>query len=486
MTKAMTAAPRKDMNISKTAQARRAASAAQIGTHVFISADVPVWIGEHLTRAGLTVMPFGPADLRAALAENTHCAILWAKPAAQLAEALEQGTDPVETIGNWLDEAQSILTAFRRNRRRLTLIEAQALTTELAEPERALLRERLACPTLPLPLAGTEESAIQDTDPSLAAMVAAAIVPRVAEIQDSLSELQGSGLSPLQSELSAAALARLAGSFSGWQAQAAAQAEELDLLRAELALQQQKSEATRTELARLREDLEKKDTALSTAIAKAQTRDKTVIQAAVVLTAERDTAVAERKAVEAALTEATAEMAAEREASTCELSLLRDQIASQQKEFDSTLAEMAAEREASARELSLLRDQIALQQKEFDSTLAEKDAALAKTIAKGEDRDKAVIRAAAEMAAEREASARELSLLRDQIALQQKEFDSTLADLRTETLARRRVESQRDLLLRSTSWRVTRPIRTIRAMISGGNKPVDVQLAEERAQLPKP
>ena len=454
MTKAMTAAPRKDMNISKTAQARRAASAAQIGTHVFISADVPVWIGEHLTRAGLTVMPFGPADLRAALAENTHCAILWAKPAAQLAEALEQGTDPVETIGNWLDEAQSILTAFRRNRRRLTLIEAQALTTELAEPERALLRERLACPTLPLPLAGTEESAIQDTDPSLAAMVAAAIVPRVAEIQDSLSELQGSGLSPLQSELSAAALARLAGSFSGWQAQAAAQAEELDLLRAELALQQQKSEATRTELARLREDLEKKDTALSTAIAKAQTRDKTVIQAAVVLTAERDTAVAERKAVEAALTEATAEMAAEREASTCELSLLRDQIA--------------------------------LQQKEFDSTLAEKDAALAKTIAKGEDRDKAVIRAAAEMAAEREASARELSLLRDQIALQQKEFDSTLADLRTETLARRRVESQRDLLLRSTSWRVTRPIRTIRAMISGGNKPVDVQLAEERAQLPKP
>ena len=533
MTKAMTAAPRKDRDIPGTA---RAGSAARVRCRVFMTCDVPAGIGERLTSAGLIVMPFESAALHTALAEEGHCAVLWADPAVRLAEALEQGADPAEAIGNWLNEAQSVLTAFRRNRRRLTLIEAQSLTTELAEPERALLRDRLACPKLPLPLGdGAEGSTVQDTDPSLAAMVAAAVVPRVAEIQDSLSELQGSGISPLQSELPVAALATMAASFNGWQAKAAGQAEELELLRAELTLLQQQSETSRAELAQLQQDLIKKDMALSEAIAKEQTRDKAMTQAA-----------SDRKAAEAALTEAAADMAAEREASTRELELLRAELALLQKKFEATrtelaqrqqdldkkdralskaiakgqardkaviqaaaeltaerdtaaserkaaeaalaeaAAEMAAERETSAQELALLRDQIALQQQEFDNTLAEKDAVLAETIATGEARDKAVIQAAAEMAAEREASARELSLLRDQIALQQQEFDSTLAELRAEAAARRTVEYQRDLLLGSTSWRVTRPIRVIKTIISGGSKPVDMQIAEERALLPKP
>jgi len=363
MTRAMAAAPHKDRDIPDNTRAAPTTSA--VGTHsrIFITRDVPAGIGARLTREGLTVMPFQSTELHAALAEGGRCAILWADPAAPLAAALEQGGDPVDAIGSWLIEAQSILTTFRRNRRRLTLIEAQALTGELAEPERALLRDRLACPDLPLPLGvGAGTNRLQGPDPqaapSLAAMVAAVVVPRVAEIQDCLSELQSSGISPLQSELPVAALAMMATSFSGWQAQAAGPTEELELLRAEMA--------------RLQRDLANKDTSLSEAIAKGQTRDKTVIQAA------------------------------------------------------------------------------------------------------------------AEMAAEREARTRELALLRDQIALQQKEFDSTLAKLQTETVARRRAESQRDLVLSSTSWRVTRPIRAIRTMISGGSKPVDMQLAEERALLPKP
>lgn len=116
---------------------------------------------------------------------------------------------------------------------------------------------------------------------------------------------------------------------------------------------------------------------------------------------------------------------------------------------------------------------------------------------------------------------KELGLLRRQIMLQQQEAERNqsalgaveeryqratlegdralsraLRDLRAEAKARQAVERQNDRLMRrvgdlsskldkvlaSSSWRFTRPIRTVKNLILGGGKPVDVLIVEQQKQ----
>lgn len=211
---------------------------APVRSLVFVTSDVPSEASERLTRAGLRVTPFQPGVILAALAEDmAPCAVLWADPTARLTGALEQGTDPVAAITAWQDETQALLAVFRRNRRRLTLIEAQVLTSDSGASDREFLRNRLACPDLPLSL-GPDPHAGR----SLAAMVAAAVIPQIAEIKDSLNELQGSGVSAIQSDIPASAVSAMAGEFGRMQTEAAGLSEEVSLLRAQIALQQQEAD----------------------------------------------------------------------------------------------------------------------------------------------------------------------------------------------------------------------------------------------------
>jgi len=516
MTQAMTGASIPDRRTTDQARSAKSQSRAPARNLVFVTRNVPPGIGEHLTRAGLTVAPFQPGAILAALTDDTApCAILWADPTSRLTEALEQGTDPVAVISAWQDEAQAVLAVFRRNRRRLTLIEAQALISELGQPDRVFLRERLDCPDLPLPLGPDTQAKDPQAGPSLAAMIAAAIVPRIADIQDSLNELQGSGICALQSDMPASAISAMADELGRRQAQAAAElaaereagqrrdaehAEDLSLLRAELALQQQRAEGARTaaegrlraleaesrtaaqeagraleaaraEGARLGAALAARDEELAKTIARGKARDQAVTQAAAELVAEREAAEAEvarlgeelaetiarGKARDQALAQAAAELVAEREAAEAEVARLGEELAR-------AVTELAAEREAgqrrqegSAREQSLLRTQIALQQQEAEQARTSAESRLRAVWAEGRQ---------AAIEAER-------ALMR------------ALADLRTEASARRTAERQREKILESTSWRVTRPIRQIKTMIAGGKKSIDVKVAEERLRLPK-
>lgn len=116
---------------------------------------------------------------------------------------------------------------------------------------------------------------------------------------------------------------------------------------------------------------------------------------------------------------------------------------------------------------------------------------------------------------------KELGLLRTQIMLQQQEAERNqsalgaaeerhqraaleadralsraLSDLRAEAKARQAVERQNDRLMRrvgdlsskldkvlaSSSWRLTKPIRTVKNLIGRGGTPVDVLIAEQQQQ----
>lgn len=389
---------------------------------VFLTRDIPQDTGNGLRRAGLSTAAFELAEIRAALAEGMACAILWADPVTALAEAFAQGRDPAAAITAWQDEALEVLSLFRRHRRQLTLIEAGVLTSESGAAEQGFLRDRLACPKLRLPLpSGSEPSASPEAD-AWPGLLATALVPQIADIQDSLTELRGSGVFLPPSGLPVTALAAMADDLHRIRterdaltsAQEAAQqahaqavaehAEEVALLRAELVRQQGRvaaaegrqqaleaeSRRAAQEAAGLRQDLAGKETALAQATEAGQARDKAVLEAA---------------------------------------------------------AELAAAREA------------ALQA-----------------------RDKAVN----ELAAARETAGRELALMRDQIALQQREFDRVVAELRAQAEARRIVERQRDKMLQSSSWRVTRPMRGIKTMIAGGGKSVEAEVADQRLRLPGP
>ena len=434
----------------------------------FLTRDIPQDIEAGLRRAGLSTAAFDPAEIRAALAEGMACAILWADPATALAEAFAQGHDPAAAVTAWQDGAREVLSLFRRHRRQLTLIEAGVLTSAAGAVEQGFLRERLALPNLLLPLPSQPEPSAAPEGDAWPRLLATALVPQIADIQDSLTELRGSGvflppsgfpltavaamasdLHRLGAERDALITAREAAQQAHAQA-AAEHAEEARLLRAELLRQQDRAAAAegrqqaleaesrkaaqegerslaraQTEAAGLRRDLAAKETELAKAIEAGQARDKAVLAAA---------------------------------------------------------AELAAERDAALQAQALMRDQIALQQAELDRVQAE----LAKAAEAGQARDKAVLAAAAELAAERDAALQERGSLRDQIALQQREFDRVVVELRAQAEARRVVERQRDKILKSSSWRITRPMRGIKTLIAGGNKSVEDEIAEHRLRLPGP
>jgi hypothetical protein len=197
-----------------------------------------------------------------------------------------------------------------------------------------------------------------------------------------------------------------------------------------------------------------------------------------------------------------------------------------------TISRLFAHTKLAETERGLLRTQITLQQQEAERTnlelqslkrqhhkaLSDAEAAHKEAITVLEDK------LLGQQDAERQSAKavkEELGLLRTQIMLQQQEAERNqsalgaaeeryqratleadralsraLSDLRAEAKARQAVERQNDRLMRrvgdlsskldkvlaSSSWRITRPIRTVKNLILGGGKPVDVLIAEQQKQ----
>lgn len=198
----------------------------------------------------------------------------------------------------------------------------------------------------------------------------------------------------------------------------------------------------------------------------------------------------------------------------------------------STISRLFTHTKVAEKELGLLRTQITLQQREAERTSLElqslkrqhhkalSDAEAAHKEAITELQDKLLGQQDAERQSA-EAVQEELGLLRTQIMLQQQEAERNqsalgaaeerhqraaleadralsraLSDLRAEAKARQAVERQNDRLMRrvgdlsskldkvlaSSSWRLTKPIRTVKNLIGRGGTPVDVLIAEQQQQ----
>ncbi len=68
-----------------------------------------------------------------------HCLVFWRSPVAAVARAMAEGVAPDEALNQWLGQAETLMGAVRRNRRRTTLVESS-----MAQAHPGMLAERLA------------------------------------------------------------------------------------------------------------------------------------------------------------------------------------------------------------------------------------------------------------------------------------------------------------------------------------------------------
>lgn len=226
---------------------------------VFWTADVDPVITNALTVEGFHTEPFQPEAVNAALADpsaagqggSAPCAIVWGDPARCLATAIQQGLQTNQVLDEWHTRAKTLLAIYRRNRRRLVLIDCRLLTMAGNGPACDLLRSKLACPTLQLPVDGAQQDDRQSSTladrPLMQALTQLAII-QFNDIRETLNELQASSISPSVDSLNALDLSGAAFEL----ARLITAEEEAELLRTQVGLQAQDIAQASEELARLR------------------------------------------------------------------------------------------------------------------------------------------------------------------------------------------------------------------------------------------
>lgn len=121
---------------------------------------------------------------------DTHLLLLHTRPESRLAEAMEKRLDPVTALDEWRAAARKLLQVFRRNRRRVTLVDVDCV---IAAPNVFLQW----CDTY-LGLKSTrwagQDSPGPDRDFHLYQLIANQIVAQSSETQALLSELEACSL----------------------------------------------------------------------------------------------------------------------------------------------------------------------------------------------------------------------------------------------------------------------------------------------------
>lgn len=203
------------------------------GCTVFALPNVDPAILAALSVPGVRVCPFDVEAVLAALDSDTGSyAILWPDPAALIAHALADGQVPFAVAGTWRLAAQQVLDIHRRNRRRLVLIDARLFeAAHEGAPGRAQLASRLG---ISAQLVHTDGA---DTLGEVSMALAAAVLPRLPDVKACLDELLSVSLSPATEATASVDLTTLGAAY----VRLAAAAQEVDLLRQQVALQQQEA-----------------------------------------------------------------------------------------------------------------------------------------------------------------------------------------------------------------------------------------------------
>ena len=159
-------------------------------TRVFATGYVDEASRTALSASGVKVEGFRPDHLEAALSEDAaRCALLWQNPVEAAATAMETGRNLNEVTGAWLTNAREVLAVFRRNRRRLLLVDTRLLTPRATEAEREALCSRLQIKTLTIATKEPDGPARQ-----MARMLAGLVLPQIPALRQCLDELEASSL----------------------------------------------------------------------------------------------------------------------------------------------------------------------------------------------------------------------------------------------------------------------------------------------------
>ena len=224
------------------------------GCTVFALPNVDPAILAALTVPGVRVRPF---DVEAVLAEldsdTRSCAILWPDPSTLIAQALADGQVPFAVAGTWRLAAQQVLDIHRRNRRRLVLIDTRLFVAgEAGAAGRTQLARRMGLAADFAPADGA------DLPDEVAMALAAAVLPRLPDIEACLDELLSVSLSPATEATASVDLTTLGAEY----VRLTAAAQEADLLRRQVVLQQQEAAQSRADaLDKLHNETRKRQTA---------------------------------------------------------------------------------------------------------------------------------------------------------------------------------------------------------------------------------
>lgn len=192
-----------------------------------------------LTVPGVRVRTF---DVEAVLAEldsdTRSCAILWPDPSTLIAQALADGQVPFAVAGTWQLAAQQVLDIHRRNRRRLVLIDTRLFVAgEAGAAGRTQLARRMGLAADFAPADGA------DLPDEVAMALAAAVLPRLTDIEACLDELLSVSLFPATEATASVDLTTLGAEY----VRLTAAAQEADLLRRQVVLQQQEAAQSRAD-----------------------------------------------------------------------------------------------------------------------------------------------------------------------------------------------------------------------------------------------
>jgi len=401
------------------------------------AAGVDAGLAEALRGAGNVVVPFKAEAATAAIRDGQRCAVVWQSPTRALAAALAAGDPPSRCLTDWQDMAAVVLRLFRANRRKLMVIEGEILTDPgISQEVDQKLRD--------VGIARFADDLPTRSD-TVSLRLATLAVPQLEPIQDQLAELKASGLSCDARPFTLTHFDELAQEMQKLQADlktARAQVQEQTEALAQLATTREAetttAQAAQDEQARriaaLQADLktaravppadDEKQAILLVQIEQLQTQlDETLAQPAVTAPQQSPDAISGSSSVEAdlALSRALAQLRQESEAR-----------AAIEQELQQTRAHLAR-RMNNTEQLSAAQQQIA--------RISGETAALLEAIAQQQRTQE-----------QRQASAdAELATLQGALAAARQQAEDLAAE--------------RERFLNSTSWKVTKPLRSARLMV---------------------
>lgn len=188
-------APRASRSKAVSAQktAPKVVEEREVHALAFVTEDVAPSVKDALDAAGFEVAPLREEAIAKALAAaNPRCALVWSDPANCLARAIKEGSDIAQAIEGWRERAEDVLALVRKNRRKLTLIDADILTAPENDAVWDVLSQRL---NLPKDLIRPSSEARNPV--ALSLTVARLAVPQIDSLREPLEELRASGVSPL-------------------------------------------------------------------------------------------------------------------------------------------------------------------------------------------------------------------------------------------------------------------------------------------------